>query len=77
MLHVERADILQDDLGHAHLQGSREVLSSHLGEPLRGMQQADKATGEAFDIVWREELHRDKFVLGQFSEVLDIGGEYR
>ena len=76
MLHIEGADILPDDLGHAHLQGSREVLTSHLGEPFRGVQQADKAAGKAFDIVRREELHRDKFVLSQFSEVFDIGGEY-
>ena len=74
MLHVERADVLPDNLGHAHLQGSREVLASHLGEPFRGVQQAYEMAGEAFDIVRREELHRDKFVLGQFSEVVDIGG---
>ena len=76
MLHVERPDILPDDLGHAHLQCGREVLTSHLGESFRGAQQAGKAAGEAVDIARREELHRDKFVLSQFSKVLNIGSKY-
>ena len=47
MLHVKRPDIVPENLRHAHLQGSREVLPCHLLESFEETRIAEGALRRA------------------------------
>src|SRR5882762_6831775 len=63
LVHVERASIFTNNLGHAHLQGGAEVRLCHLLQPFGVLKQPQKLFRHAVDVVGGKELHRDLFLL--------------
>ena len=74
MPQLECAQVLANDLRHAHTQRRRYILHGHFYLPIAILQQFRQVTRQLPDLSGREEINRKAFFIGHATELANVYG---